>query len=80
MCVVTSLSPVLVPCRNLGYDGNSGTDLYLNQTHVKGHLGADMTIPWVACSAEVDRIMGHDVMKSVKHLVVDVLEYHPVLL
>lgn len=29
---------------------------------------------------QVDHIMGHDVMKSVKNLVIDLLDYKPVLI
>jgi hypothetical protein len=44
-------------------------DRFLNQAHVKQHIGADRDTYWVSCSPEVDQIMGPDVMKSVKKLV-----------
>ncbi len=57
-------------------------DAYLNQQHVRTAL----RLPplehqeWASCSPLVDKIMGHDVMKSVKGLVEDLLDYVPVLL
>lgn len=56
-------------CRNLGYDGYNTVDAYLNQAHVKKALQADPAITWESCSAEADKILSADVMKSVKNLV-----------
>jgi hypothetical protein len=42
---------------------------YLDQEHVKRALGADTSLKWEACSAEVDKALGGDVMKTVKRLV-----------
>lgn len=68
--------------RNTGYDSRNMCDAYLNQPHVRTAL----RLPplehqeWLSCSPLVDHIMGHDVMKSVKGLVEDLLDYVPVLL
>jgi len=35
---------------------------------------------WVSCSPDVDRVLAHDVMHTVKRLVADLLSFHPVLL
>ncbi|KAL6764564.1 Alpha/Beta hydrolase protein [Haematococcus lacustris] len=67
--------------RNIGYDGTELVDRYLNQHAVRAHLGVSPpSMRWLSCSAEVDAVLGHDIMKSVKHLVVDLLAFHPVLL
>ncbi|GIL69722.1 hypothetical protein Vretifemale_703 [Volvox reticuliferus] len=71
--------------RNTGYDSRSQVDAYLNSPHLRELLAPSGVPPtsalsWESCSAEVDHIMGHDVMKSVKNLVADLLDYMPVLL
>lgn len=65
--------------RNTGYDGSNMADAFLNQPHVRAAINAP-DVFWVSCSAEVDQIMRHDVMKSVKNLVIDLLAFKPVLL
>ncbi|PNH04716.1 Ribulose-phosphate 3-epimerase, cytoplasmic isoform, partial [Tetrabaena socialis] len=58
-------------------------DAFLNQRHVRAFLGDVPSVQellWESCSAEVDLVMGHDVMKSVKNLVIDLLSFKPVLL
>ncbi|KXZ54047.1 hypothetical protein GPECTOR_5g156 [Gonium pectorale] len=60
-------------------------DAYLNQHHVRQMLAAKGVPPteervWESCDKEVDNVLGHDVMKSVKSLVIDLLSYKPVLL
>ncbi len=62
---------------NTGYDGRASVDAYLNQRHVKELLGVDLDLEWVSCSPEVDRKMGHDVMKSVRPLVSEALVLPP---
>lgn len=42
-------------------------------------LGA-ANLTFVSCSAEVERILGPDIMRSVAHLVPDILEHLPILL
>ncbi|KAG2422906.1 hypothetical protein HXX76_015733 [Chlamydomonas incerta] len=69
--------------RNTGYDSRNMGDAFLNQPHVRAFLGDVPRVEdylWESCSPEVDRIMGHDVMKSVKNLVIDLLDYKPVLI
>lgn len=44
------------------------------------HLGAEKDIEFVSCSDKVGRVLGADVMKSVKHLIPDLLANYPVLL
>lgn len=67
-------------CRNTPYDGQSGTDNFLNLPHVKAAIHAPNEVEWIGCSSEVDRVLGPDVMRSVRQLVVDLLSFHPVLL
>ncbi|GAX76677.1 hypothetical protein CEUSTIGMA_g4123.t1 [Chlamydomonas eustigma] len=66
--------------RNTGYDGSDLTTTFLNQPAVKKALGAPMDVPWVSCSADVDKKLAGDVMKSVRQLVVDLLDFKPTLL
>lgn len=49
-------------------------------TEVKANINAPADLTYAACSKEVDAIMGHDVMKSVAHLVPDLLDRSHVLL
>lgn len=65
--------------RNDAYDAPDTTTQYLNQPAVKRHIRA-ADIEYVSCSPAVDAAMGHDVMKSTKHLVPDLLQFYPVLL
>ena len=58
--------------RNVGYDGDDRVDAFVNQPHVKRALGVP-NITWTSCSDEVDLILGPDIMKSVKHLVQDLV-------
>lgn len=58
-----------------------------NHTHdrttpaeVKANINARPDVVYAACSPEVDRVMGHDVMKSVARLVPDLLARSNVLL
>ncbi|GFR46687.1 hypothetical protein Agub_g8305 [Astrephomene gubernaculifera] len=72
--------------RNTGYDSRDQSDAFLNQPHVRHMLTAGAGVPppreynWSSCDPQVDLVLGHDVMKSVKHLVADLLKYKPVLL
>lgn len=43
-------------------------------------MHADLDATFVACSDEVAHAMGPDVMKSVKHLIPDILAHIPLLL
>ena len=42
--------------------------------------GAPAGVPWVSCSPLVDVVLGGDMMKSTKHLVIDMLSWYPTLL
>ncbi|EFJ43239.1 hypothetical protein VOLCADRAFT_66092 [Volvox carteri f. nagariensis] len=71
--------------RNTGYDSRNQVDEYLNSPPLRQLLAPSGVPPasdlaWESCSGEVDAVMGHDVMKSVKGLVSDLLQYKPVLL
>lgn len=50
------------------------------RAEVKANINAPPDLVYAACSKEVDAILGHDVMKSVAHLVPDLLERSHVLL
>uniref|UniRef100_A0A7S0VCK6 Carboxypeptidase n=1 Tax=Polytomella parva TaxID=51329 RepID=A0A7S0VCK6_9CHLO len=66
--------------RNLGYDGWYNVDAYLNQPEVQEFLGVlDENVTWSSCAPEVDRALRHDVMRSVKKLVADIIKFHPAL-
>jgi vitellogenic carboxypeptidase-like protein len=58
--------------RNLGYDGHDAVDAFVNQPHVKRSLNVP-NITWTSCSDDVDEILGPDIMKSVKNLVIDLV-------
>eukprot|EP00200_Dunaliella_tertiolecta_P010739 CAMPEP_0202391350 /NCGR_PEP_ID=MMETSP1127-20130417/91786_1 /ASSEMBLY_ACC=CAM_ASM_000462 /TAXON_ID=3047 /ORGANISM="Dunaliella tertiolecta, Strain CCMP1320" /LENGTH=524 /DNA_ID=CAMNT_0048993775 /DNA_START=16 /DNA_END=1590 /DNA_ORIENTATION=+ len=66
--------------RNTGYDGTMLADRYLSQEHFMRSMGVRGHDVWISCSEDVDRILAHDVMKTVKHQVADLLSFHPVLL
>ncbi|KAL4420440.1 hypothetical protein ABPG75_010096 [Micractinium tetrahymenae] len=55
------------------YDAAHLVDCYLNLPAVKEALGADPAITFESCSAAVGDALGPDVMRSVKHLVPDLL-------
>ncbi|MEW5298618.1 MAG: hypothetical protein WDW36_001716 [Sanguina aurantia] len=66
--------------RNRGYDGHELVDRFLNQAHVKEEMGIAANATWLSCSLEVDAVLGHDMMHSVRHLMVDLLAFYHVLL
>lgn len=66
--------------RNKAYDADARTDQFFNLPEVKRDIHADPKITWAACSDIVDDIMGHDVMKSVKKLIPDIIHRYPVLI
>jgi len=66
--------------RSEGYDAPDLTTQYLNLPEVRKDLKAREDILYVSCSPEVDKAMGHDVMKSTAHLVPDLLAYSHVML
>lgn len=53
-------------CRNEAYDAVDITTQYLNVAQVKDALRARTNVLYVSCSPNVDQVMGHDVMKSVR--------------
>lgn len=66
--------------RASAYDSLKTVDRYLNLPEVKEALGVDRRTQYVSCSPAVAEAMGPDVMRSVKHLLPDILERLPVLL
>lgn len=66
--------------RNKAYDGDKLVDKFLNLPEVKQELGIHASIQWASCSPVVGKIMRPDVMRSVHHLVPDLIAYHPVLI
>jgi vitellogenic carboxypeptidase-like protein len=66
--------------RDKGYDAEDRVSAFLNLPEVKANINAPPDLVYAACSKEVDAILGHDVMKSVAHLVPDLLERSHVLL
>lgn len=66
--------------RDKAYDAEDRVSAYLNLPEVKANINARADVTYAACSPEVDKIMGHDVMKSVAHLVPDLLARSHVLL
>ncbi len=55
--------------RDKAYDAEDRVSRYLNLPAVKANVAAPANITYASCSAEVDAVMGHDVMKSVAKLV-----------
>lgn len=74
------ISTMLDATRATPYDANKTVDLYLNLPEVKQALGVKEGVGFVSCSEEVGRVLGPDVMKSVKYLIPDLLERYPLLL
>jgi vitellogenic carboxypeptidase-like protein len=66
--------------RDSAYDAEDRVSHYLNIPAVKHAVNAHMDIVYQSCSKEVDLIMGHDVMKSVAHLVPDIIAFSHVML
>lgn len=66
--------------RDKAYDAEDRVSQYLNIPAVKDNINAPRNIVYESCSKEVDRIIGHDVMKSVAHLVPDIIARSHVLL
>ncbi|BDA47762.1 probable serine carboxypeptidase CPVL [Coccomyxa sp. Obi] len=62
------------------YDADKNVDRYLNQPEVKEALGVPKHIVYESCSDKVGDALGPDVMKSVKHLIPDILAALPMLL
>eukprot|EP00879_Flechtneria_rotunda_P013752 GHRR01014365.1.p1 GENE.GHRR01014365.1~~GHRR01014365.1.p1 ORF type:complete len:296 (+),score=89.33 GHRR01014365.1:1001-1888(+) len=66
--------------RDKAYDDEDRVSIYLNLPEIKANIAADNDIVYEACSKVVDGVMGHDVMKSVAHLVPDLIARSNVLL
>lgn len=66
--------------RDKAYDAEDRVSQYLNIAAVKDNINAPRHIEYQSCSKEVDGIMGHDVMKSVAHLVPDLITFSHVML
>lgn len=66
--------------RDKAYDAEDRVSRYLNIPAVKDNVNAPRHIVYESCSKEVDRIMGHDVMKSVANLVPDLIAFSHVML
>lgn len=62
------------------YDAEGAVDRYLNLPEVKAALGVPEDITFESCSSAVGAALGEDVMKSIAHLVPDVLRELPLLL
>ncbi|KAK9907324.1 hypothetical protein WJX75_001489 [Coccomyxa subellipsoidea] len=62
------------------YNADKNVDRYLNQPEVKEVLGVPKDIVYESCSNKVGEALGPDVMKSVKHLIPDILAALPLLL
>ncbi|CAL8469775.1 g9317 [Coccomyxa elongata] len=62
------------------YDADKNVDRYLNQPEVKEALGVPKHVVYKSCSDKVGDALGPDVMKSVKHLIPDILVALPMLL
>eukprot|EP00884_Botryococcus_braunii_P019093 jgi/Botrbrau1/5868/Bobra.0366s0047.1 len=66
--------------RRIGdYDDSNLVEKYLNKPSVQEALGA-RNITFVACSSDVERVLGPDVMKTVAPLIPEILEHVPLLL
>eukprot|EP00878_Enallax_costatus_P025460 GHUV01027238.1.p1 GENE.GHUV01027238.1~~GHUV01027238.1.p1 ORF type:complete len:479 (+),score=118.13 GHUV01027238.1:82-1518(+) len=66
--------------RDKAYDAEDRVSQYLNLAAVKDNINAPRDIVYESCSKTVDKIMGHDVMKSVAHLVPDLIALSHVML
>ncbi|EFN52575.1 hypothetical protein CHLNCDRAFT_138581 [Chlorella variabilis] len=62
------------------YDAGKLVDCYLNLPEVQEALGVAPGLRFESCSDEVGEALGPDVMKTVKHLVPDLLAAYPMLL
>ncbi|KXZ46405.1 hypothetical protein GPECTOR_44g8 [Gonium pectorale] len=77
---VTGLGTMFDTRRTEEYDPTKSVDRFLNLPEVKEALRALPNITYVSCSDAVRAAMGADVMRSVKHLLPDILARIPVLL
>lgn len=66
--------------RSKKYDAGNDVEAFINDPLVKDALRADRNTTFVGCDPEVARALAPDVMKSVKHLIPDLLAHLPVLL
>lgn len=66
--------------RRREYDSRDNVGKFVNRPDVKVALHAQPDATFVACSDNVADALGPDVMKSVKHLIPDILVHIPVLL
>ncbi|KAK9804643.1 hypothetical protein WJX73_003407 [Symbiochloris irregularis] len=65
--------------RTVDYDHTDAVGRYLNQPAVQEALGIDSRPKFEACSAEVDRALGPDVMRSAVDLIPEILQHLPML-
>lgn len=77
---VAGLATLLDVTRSTDYDAEKTVDAFLNTEQVKQALGIDADTTFESCSQQVDKVLGPDVMKSVKYLLPDLLDRYPVLL
>ena len=61
------------------YDALHAVDRYLNQTAIRKLMSAKPSGDYVSCSSKVGEIMAADAMRSVAHLVPDILKQVPCL-
>lgn len=61
------------------YDEDDNVQRFLNRTNIKAALGAKAAVDYRSCSPQVRAAMSRDVMRSVAHLVPDILDSVPCL-
>mmetsp|Transcript_37071 Transcript_37071/g.82444 ORF Transcript_37071/g.82444 Transcript_37071/m.82444 type:complete len:527 (-) Transcript_37071:417-1997(-) len=77
---VSGLGTMFDTRRSGEYDPHKSVDAFLNLPEVRAALGAKQELNYSSCSEVVGDIMAADTMRSVKHLLPDVLDHLPVLL